>query len=95
MTDFRLCLTCTSHSQANLYHCALQTVSNRFEFTFVRLRYSLGGDRPSQTTHHAMSCAMIGIPQLRYHPIPEWCFIYRFTFKLTLNDQYLPSTLHR
>src|SRR3990170_6174371 len=29
-----------------------QTVSNRPEPTFARLRYSLGGDRPSQTTRH-------------------------------------------
>ncbi len=26
-----------------------------FEFTFVHLRYSLGGDRPSQTTNHKLS----------------------------------------
>ena len=24
---------------------------SQFELTLVRLRYSLGGDRPSQTTH--------------------------------------------
>src|SRR3546814_9161374 len=30
----------------------LQTVSNRPEPTIARLRYSLGGDRPSQTTRH-------------------------------------------
>jgi hypothetical protein len=29
-----------------------QPVSNRPEPTFARLRYSLGGDRPSQTTRH-------------------------------------------
>ena len=29
--------------------------SDRSEPTIARLRYSLGGDRPSQTTHHAMS----------------------------------------
>ena len=34
-------------------------VSNHPEGTFARLRYSLGGDRPSQTTHHAMSFAQI------------------------------------
>ena len=28
-------------------------ISDRPEPTFARLRYSLGGDRPSQTTHHA------------------------------------------
>ena len=26
-----------------------------FEFAFAHLRYFLGGDRPSQTTSHAMS----------------------------------------
>src|SRR3954462_9270889 len=29
----------------------LRTISNRAEGTFARLRYILGGDRPSQTTH--------------------------------------------
>ena len=34
-------------------------ISNHFEPTFARLRYSLEGDRPSQTTHHAMSQSLI------------------------------------
>ena len=55
MTDFRLCSTCQSHSQAGLCHCTLRTISDRSEPTFARLRYYLGGDRPSQTTHHAGS----------------------------------------
>ena len=55
MTDFRLCSTCQSHSQASLCHCTLRTISDRSEPTFARLRYFLGGDRPSQTTHHAGS----------------------------------------
>ena len=55
MTDFRLCSTCQSRSQAGLCHYTLQPISNRFEPTIARLRYSLGGDRPSQTTHHAGS----------------------------------------
>ena len=55
MADFRLCLTCPSHSQAGLYHYALQLISDQLEPTFAHLRYSLGGDRPSQTTDHAMS----------------------------------------
>jgi hypothetical protein len=54
MTDFRPCLTCMSYSQADLYHCALQLISNQFESTFARLRYFLGGDRPSQTTNHTL-----------------------------------------
>src|SRR3712207_1439366 len=48
---FRTCSTCLSRSQAPLCLCALRTISNRAEGTFARLRYVLGGDRPSQTTH--------------------------------------------
>ena len=59
MTVFRLCSTCQSCSQAGLCHCTLRTISDRSEPTFARLRYSLGGDRPSQTTHHTMSCSRI------------------------------------
>jgi hypothetical protein len=32
-----------------------KTISDRLELTIARLRYTLGGDRPSQTTHHAGS----------------------------------------
>ena len=54
-------------------------VSNHPEGTFGRLRYSLGGDRPSQTVHQALSTARItgsvlepqnskgGIPRLTPH----------------------------
>src|SRR6185503_4017482 len=55
MTDFRLCSTCQSRSQAGLCHYTLQLISDQLEPTIARLRYSLGGDRPSQTTHHAGS----------------------------------------
>ncbi len=55
MTDFRLCSTCQSRSQAGLCHCTQQLISDQLEPTFARLRYSLGGDRPSQTTRHAGS----------------------------------------
>ena len=55
MTDFRLCSTCQSHSQAGLCHCTLRTISDRSEPTFARLRYYLGGDRPSQTASHTLS----------------------------------------
>ena len=54
-TDFRPCSRCLSRSQARLHSCALGTVADRPEQTFARLRYSLGGDRPSQTTHQARS----------------------------------------
>ena len=48
MADFlNPCLICKSYSQANIYHYALLI---NYEFAFAHLRYSLGGDRPSQTT---------------------------------------------
>ncbi len=55
MTDFRLCSTCQSRSQAGLCHCTRRPISDRSEPTIARLRYSFGGDRPSQTTHHTLS----------------------------------------
>jgi hypothetical protein len=55
MTDFRLCSTCGSYSQAGLCHCTQRLISDQPEPTIARLRYSLGGDRPSQTTRHAGS----------------------------------------
>src|SRR3982750_2662944 len=55
MADFRLCSTCRSRSQAGFCHCTRRTISDRSEPTFARLRYTLGGDRPSQTPRHAGS----------------------------------------
>ena len=55
MTDFRLCSTCLSYSQAGLCHYTLLAISNRNEPTFASLRYFLGGDRPSQTAHLTVS----------------------------------------
>ena len=40
--NFRFCSTCRSHSQASLYCCALQLISDQLELTFARSRYSLG-----------------------------------------------------
>ena len=60
--DFRPCSTCLSRSQAPFCLCTLRTISNRTEGTFGRLRYSLGGDRPSQTAHLTLSrCQFHGI----------------------------------
>ena len=54
-TCFRTCSACRPRSQARLHSCALGTIANRPERTFVRLRYILGGDRPSQTAHLTLS----------------------------------------
>ena len=46
---FRICSTYKSRSQAPFYLCARRLIANQAEGTFGLLRYSLGGDRPSQT----------------------------------------------
>src|SRR5690625_2395103 len=65
--NFRSCSACLPHSQAPLCFYTLRTIANRTEGTFGSLRYSLGGDRPSQTTHHTMSsaCRRIRVQQLQ------------------------------
>jgi hypothetical protein len=57
--DFRPCLRCLSHSQAPLCTYTRNLIANQAEGTFGRLRYLLGGDRPSQTTHQALSLIQI------------------------------------
>ena len=50
MTYFRTCSSRRTRSQAPLCHYTRRLVTNQAEGTFARLRYFLGGDRPSQTT---------------------------------------------
>ena len=45
--DFRPCSTCQSHSQAPLCTYTRHLIANQVEGTFGRLRYFLGGNRPS------------------------------------------------
>ena len=52
---FRPRSACLPHCQASLCYCTPRTVTKRTELTFESLRYSFGGDHPSQTTHQAMS----------------------------------------
>ena len=53
--DFRPCSTCRSRSQAPFCLYTLRMISNHSEGTFGRLRYILGGDRPSQTARLTLS----------------------------------------
>ena len=53
LPGFRPCSACRPHSQAPFCQCTHRTISIRPEGTLGRLRYSLGGDRPSQTTRLA------------------------------------------
>jgi hypothetical protein len=59
MTDLRPCSICLSYSQAELSHYALNLFVYKFITTFVRLRYLLGGHRPSETAYHTMSCIQL------------------------------------
>ena len=54
-SNFRYCSTCWSRSWASFCVCTHCAISVRAELTFERLRYSFGGDRPSQTAHLTLS----------------------------------------
>ena len=54
---FRICSTYESRSQAPFYLYARCLIANQAEGTFELLRYSLGGDRPSQTAQLTLSTA--------------------------------------
>ena len=56
---FRTCSTCKSHSQAPLCYYTQRLISDQPEGTFERLRYFLGGDRPSQTAYQKLSAALL------------------------------------
>ena len=91
---FRTCSTCLSRSQAPFCFCTRRLVSNQPEGTFARLRYILGGDRPSQTTHQTVSLVRIHSPKLEFQNnqggisrlTPPW---------LAPRLQSLPPILHR
>ena len=79
MSVFRPCSTCPSHSQAFLCHYTLRMITNHTENTFESLRYFLGGDHPSQTTHHTLSFV---VDEVRLQLYIEWYFT---------NDSTMPS----
>src|SRR5699024_10095990 len=53
--SFRSCSTCTSCSQAPLCTYTQCVITIHAPGPFERLRYHLGGNRPSYTTHQALS----------------------------------------
>ena len=63
-SSFRSCLTCRSRSQAPLCLYTRRMITNHAEGTIESLRYSLGGDRPSQTTRLAMFLIPVRDPRL-------------------------------
>ncbi len=71
-SDFRPCSTRRSRSQLGLYvytHCM---ISIHAEPSFERLRYFLGGDRPSQTARLTVSPRPDSWPQVRNPAIQGW-----------------------
>ena len=57
--NFRFCSTYQSRSQAPFYPYALRLIANQAEGTIALLRYTLGGDRPSQTAQLTLFTARI------------------------------------
>ena len=56
---FQLCSSCRTRSQAGFYLYARRPIANRSESAFALLRYSFGGDRPSQTAQLTLFAARI------------------------------------
>ena len=63
-----------SRSQASLCPYTLRTIANRAEDAFGLLRYHLGGDRPSQTAHQALSLARFHGVEVRRLMAQGWYF---------------------
>ena len=83
-----------SRSQAPLCLYTRRTITNRAEGTFGRLRYILGGDRPSQTTHQTLSSRRIHGAELELKRIQGG--IPRMApRKLTPTVQSLPPILYK
>ena len=93
-TCFRTCSTCKSRSQAPLCLCTLRLVSNQPEGTFARLRYFLGGDRPSQTTHQTVSLTRVHSPRLGIQ-ISQGGISRLAPSKLAPQFHSLPPILHK
>jgi hypothetical protein len=66
-TCFRSCSSRRSHSQAPFCLCTRRAIADRAEGTFARLRYLLGGDRPSQTARLPGSKSLIQMILLELH----------------------------
>jgi hypothetical protein len=73
-TYFRTCSTDKSRSQAPFYLYALRLIANQAEGTFVLLRYSLGGDRPSQTAQLTLFLARLHGIKVRTKTYSGWYF---------------------
>ncbi len=68
-------------------------ISDHAEGTFALLRYSLGGDRPSQTTHHTLSPTSIQMFRLE-RKTNEGGISRSAPSKLAFKLHSLPPILH-
>ena len=68
---------------------SVRVVSIHPEGTFGRLRYPLGGDRPSQTTPLALSRRQLDGSPIRRQSAQEWYFTCRLP---TAHKQWLPGS---
>ena len=84
---FRNCSSCFSRSKPPLCLCTRQLVSDQPEGSVGRLRYTLGGDRPSQTTRLTRSRDPIRVTVSR-PTRPGWCSIGALSLGL-------PPTLYK
>ena len=90
---FRICSRCLSRSQAPFCLYTRRAITDRAEGTFGRLRYLLGGDRPSQTTHLTLSPTRIHGSRLGFRQNKGG--ISRMTpSRLASGLQRLPPILH-
>ena len=90
---FRTCSPCLARSQAPFCLYTPRAVSVRAEGTFGRLRYSLGGDRPSQTAHLTMSPDRFHGRRLEFQK-PKGGIPTSTPHKLTLMFPSLPPILY-
>ena len=90
---FRTCSSCLTRSQAPFCLYTLRAISGRAEGTFGRLRYSFGGDRPSQTARLTLSrISLLSRLEFQYNqgsipPTPP--------SKLALRDLWLLPILYK
>ena len=91
---FRTCSTCLSRSQAPFCYCTQWLISDQPEGTFERLRYFLGGDRPSQTAYQKLSLALFFEGSRLEFKLLQSGISTMTPLKLTSKLQCLPPILH-
>ena len=94
-TYFRTCSTCRLAVKLPYAFTLFARFPTSAEPTFVRLRYSLGGDRPSQTTHHTLSPVPDNGTWVRTSTIARVVFQGWLHRRLASTLQSLPPILHK